>query len=459
MFLEKILSAKTKEIESIEDLIKKYKPSNVEKSSLINALNSDIGRIHVIAEIKRASPSTSVLKKDLNIYPTIMAYKNGGASAISVVTDKTYFSGSYDDIIQVKKITNLPVLAKDFIIHPLQIKLMKTIGADAILLIMRILDDEKYKLLYQMAIESGLEILVEVHSKEEIERAMKMPVRMIGINRRDLDLLKIEKGITEVLFKYLPDEVIKIAESGIEDVQDLNNLQEIGYDACLIGSWLIKSNNPEALLKSFYNLSTSKETKSLKPFVKVCGITNYTDAMKCIELGVYFIGFILADSPRRIPLNKVIEILSKLPKKAKTVAVFKNNPIDYVKEVIAKTNIDLVQLHGNEGFGYIEKISKPVIKSFDMTKEDVSETVKKYRGCVPLLDLPKDMPEEFRYYAAASISKRQPIMVAGKINLNNVERVINEVKPMTIDVCSGVEKEIGIKDHSKLEALMNKIRR
>lgn len=197
---------------------------------------------------------------------------------------------------------------------------------------------------------------------------------------------------------------------------------------------------------------------NVNPFIKICGITNIADALKCVELGVHFIGFIFADSPRRIGIEGTTEIINKIPKKVKTVAVFRNNPIDYVLAIIKKIDIDLVQLHGNEGMGYINLINKPVIKSFDMTEELVSERVRKYKGCVPLLDLPKGTEEEFRIEVAASISDRQPVMVAGKITVENVKRIVSEVKPMAIDICSSIEKEKGIKDHVLLEQLIKEVR-
>lgn len=196
----------------------------------------------------------------------------------------------------------------------------------------------------------------------------------------------------------------------------------------------------------------------VSPFIKICGITNIADAIKCVELGVNFIGFIFTDSPRRISMEKATEIINKIPKKIKKVAVFRNNPIDYVLTAINNVDIDLVQLHGNEGIGYINLINIPVIKSFDMTEEMVSEKVRKYKGCVPLLDLPKCPEEEFRIEVAASISQRQPIMVAGKITLENVKRIVSEVQPMAIDICSSVEKEKGIKDHILLEQLIKEIK-
>lgn len=201
-----------------------------------------------------------------------------------------------------------------------------------------------------------------------------------------------------------------------------------------------------------------EDKKRINPFIKICGITNIVNAIKCIELGVHFIGFIFADSPRKISIEKAAEIINKISKKAKTVAVFKNNPNDYVFTILNMVDIDLVQLHGNERIGYINLIRKQVIKSFDMTEEIVNEKVREYKGCIALLDLPKDTAEEFRIDITANISHCQPIIVAGKKRVENVKRILSQVKPMAIDIWSGIEKEKGFKDHAFMEQLIKEVR-
>lgn len=140
-----------------------------------------------------------------------------------------------------KKITNLPILAKDFIIHPIQLELLKKAGADSVLFIMRILDEDIYVNLFKKAMELDLDILAEVHGIEDIKKAIKLPIKMIGVNRRDLDDLTINKKLTYKLINYLPKETIKIAESGIENPVEIEYLKELGYNACLIGTALLKN--------------------------------------------------------------------------------------------------------------------------------------------------------------------------------------------------------------------------
>jgi len=189
----------------------------------------------------------------------------------------------------------------------------------------------------------------------------------------------------------------------------------------------------------------------MKPYIKICGLTNLEDTMRCLELGANFLGFIFAQSPRRISIEAAEEIIRIIPKTVKSVAVFKNNSLIYIKEILKRVKFDLVQLDGNESLGYISYIDKPVIKSFDLREKEIGIKIRKYKGTIPLLDLPKDYEGEIPIDVAREISGRQLIMIAGKITEENVIRIIEEVRPWCIDVCSGVEKEIGKKDKQKLK--------
>lgn len=197
----------------------------------------------------------------------------------------------------------------------------------------------------------------------------------------------------------------------------------------------------------------------MKPYVKICGLTNLEDTMECLELGANFLGFIFAQSPRKISIDAAEEIVRIIPKTVKSVAVFKNNSLIYINEILKRIRFDLVQLHGNESLGYISYIDKPVIKSFDLTEKEIGIKIRKYKGTIPLLDLPKDYEGDMPIDVAREISRRQLIMIAGKITEENVIKIIEEVRPWCIDVCSGVEKEIGKKDKQKLKNLFRLIER
>lgn len=258
MFLEKILLIKREEAKKIKKIIEDIKELNIEKRSLINSLSKKNG-IHIIAEIKRSSPSLGIIKQNLDIAKMAISYQEAGSSAISIVTDETYFSASWKDIKKIKSITNLPILAKDFIIHPIQLELLKKAGADAVLFIMRILDEDTYFNLFEKAKELNLDVLVEVHNLEDIKLATKLPINLIGVNRRDLNTLTIKRELTAKLFKYLPKQVIKIAESGIENVSEIKYLKNMGYAACLIGTALLRSYKSRKLIFNQLKLNYTRQ--------------------------------------------------------------------------------------------------------------------------------------------------------------------------------------------------------
>lgn len=258
MFLEKILLTKREEVKKIKKIIEDIKELNIEKRSLINSLSKKNG-IHIIAEIKRSSPSLGIIKQNLDIAKMAISYQEAGSSAISIVTDETYFSASWKDIRKIKSITNLPILAKDFIIHPIQLELLKKAGADSVLFIMRILDEDTYFNLFEKAKELNLDVLVEVHNLEDIKFATKLPITMIGVNRRDLKNLTINKDLAKQLFDYLPKQAIKIAESGIENPAEIEHLRNIGYNACLIGTALLKSYKSRKLIFNQLKLNYSRQ--------------------------------------------------------------------------------------------------------------------------------------------------------------------------------------------------------
>lgn len=186
-------------------------------------------------------------------------YEDGGACAISVLTDAKFFSGSLQDMLEVKKQVSLPVLRKDFIIDPVQVLEAKAYGADAVLLIVRILDDGLLRELIEYAKELGLSCLVEVFSLEEAERALKAGASIIGINNRDLDTLQVDISLSKRLAPVVKEMGAKfvVAESGIENRRQVLELENLGVDAFLVGTSLMKSKDPVAKLKELlgYNLS------------------------------------------------------------------------------------------------------------------------------------------------------------------------------------------------------------
>lgn len=254
--LEKIALNKRMEIDLLKaefplSLIRKKLPKT-EPFQLSHALTKN-DSLHVIAEIKKASPSKGILIEDFNPAELAEFYLKGGASAISVLTESKYFQGNYAYIKTVSDISSLPVLCKDFMIDRYQLYHAKYIHADAVLLIVKLLSKEQLTDMILLAEELGLDALVEVHDKSELEIALDCRAKLIGVNNRNLNTFETNLQVSVELSKNIPEDILKISESGIFTSDDVKLLAEHGYRNFLIGEALVKNNNPSNLLKSFRN--------------------------------------------------------------------------------------------------------------------------------------------------------------------------------------------------------------
>ncbi len=193
----------------------------------------------VIAEVKKASPSRGVMVKDFNPTQIAKEYTDGGAHALSVLTDRHYFHGDPAYLSQIKASTSLPLLRKDFIIDEYQVYESKVCGADALLLIVKALEQEKLVDLYQCARSEGLDVLVEVHSALEVERAVAVGVDLIGVNNRNLETFEVSLETSLKLKPLIPPEIVAISESGIRTNEDLQRLAGAGFHGVLVGESLI----------------------------------------------------------------------------------------------------------------------------------------------------------------------------------------------------------------------------
>jgi len=210
---------------------------------------SEKNSVSIIAEIKRRSPSRGALTENLSVAHTAAAYERGGARAISVLTEQEFFHGSVADLQQANSSTRLPVLRKDFIIDEFQVRQSRRIGADAILLIAAILDPKELSHLHTLAREIGLEVLVEVHSAEEIEMALTADPEIIGINNRNLHTFTVDLQTTEILRPLIPDGIVCVSESGVRARKDIDRLAACGVDAALVGEALVTAADPETKVR------------------------------------------------------------------------------------------------------------------------------------------------------------------------------------------------------------------
>jgi len=198
------------------------------------------GEVRLLAEVKRRSPSAGLIREGVDPGEVALAYRAGGAAALSVLTDRDFFGGSLDALRQVRRAVDLPLLRKDFIIDPLQVWEARAAGADAILLIVRILGDERMRDLHAAAGELGMDVLVEAHDALELERAMGIGADLIGINNRDLSTFHTDLQLSIRLAPEIPSEVTLVAESGIRTGEDVGRLGAAGVDAILVGESLMR---------------------------------------------------------------------------------------------------------------------------------------------------------------------------------------------------------------------------
>jgi indole-3-glycerol phosphate synthase len=204
--------------------------------------------LNVISELKKASPSLGVIRKDYSPALLGKGLEAAGAAALSVLTEEDFFSGSLGDLKEASKVTKIPILRKDFIIDPWQVWETRAAGADSFLLIAAVLDDQALRELLDLGRALKMEPLVEVHSREELERVLNAGARIIGINNRDLRDFQVHLETSLELVEAIPDECIAVSESGLHTHQDLLRLRRAGFDAFLIGEHLMKRDDPGAAL-------------------------------------------------------------------------------------------------------------------------------------------------------------------------------------------------------------------
>ena len=250
--LDKIIAQKREEVEQrkkvatityLQERIARQKPP----LDLAPALKGD--HIRLIAEVKQASPSRGMLSPNFNPIELAQTYAEGGAAAISVLTEANYFMGSIEYLAAIREVVKLPLLRKDFIFDPYQVYESRAYGADALLLIAAILSQEQLRELVSLSRSLGLKCLVEVHNEGEVEKAVLSEAEIIGINNRDLDTFTVDIDTTHRLRPLIPQKRIVVSESGIKSRKDIEKLGKWGVDAILVGEALVAADDVLAKMK------------------------------------------------------------------------------------------------------------------------------------------------------------------------------------------------------------------
>lgn len=362
-----------------------------------------------VAEFKRRSPSLGDIRPDARVEQVVPAYAASGASAISVLVDER-FGGTIDDLRVARSTTSVPLLAKGFFSTEEHLRELRDGGADAVLLLLRDLDDATAARLLAYAAELGIDALVEAHDEAELERAHRLSARIIGINARDLSTFRIDRAAQLALVARAAGDVV-IAESGVHTRAQGAAAELAGADAILVGTSLMRAPDPGAKLRDIVS----------RPLVKVCGLTRQEDVDVAVEAGADLLGFIFAEgSPRRAR-----EVLS-VPDTALSVAVFVGEP--------EERGADLVQLYEHEE-GQVRGRDAVLLRDGERV---ASVADLPWEGCDP---------EHLRH--AAEVNGR--LVLAGKLGPDNVRAAIDAVHPWAVDAASRLEAEPGIKDHDKVK--------
>jgi indole-3-glycerol phosphate synthase len=366
-----------------------------------------------VAEVKRRSPSAGDLRPDADPARLAAQFANAGAAAISILVDER-FGGTLADLQAARSATTAPLLAKGFFDDELQLLRLKVAGADAILLLLRDLDDQRAAELLSYARELALEVLVEAHDAEELSRAVALGAEVIGINARDLSTFEIDRRAQLDLVATAPRDRVIVAESGVETRAQGAAAELAGADAILVGSALMRAPQPAAKLSEIVS----------RPLVKVCGLTRREDVDAAVEAGADMLGFILAEqSPRRAP--GVLDV----PDDRLSVAVFVGEP--------EETGADLDQLYAHEE-GRVRGRKAKLLRN----GAPVAEVV----------DLPWDAGDPLHFQRAAAVEGR--VMLAGRLGPDNVREAVRAVRPWAVDAASRLEAQPGIKDHEKVRAFV-----
>lgn len=242
----KILKSKTPESKLL-NLIKYKEKTRGFKKAIDNKISKN--KFALIAEIKKASPSKGIIKKNFIPIEIANSYQRAGATCLSILTEEYWFKGKNSYLTEVRNQVDLPILRKDFILDPWQVLETRNLGADCVLIILSAVDDNVAEELKTTAKNVGLDILVEVHNEDEIERAIRLNPDLIGINNRNLKTLKIDLNNTVKLANLIPNDYVIVCESGLNNNEDLKNMHKIGINTFLVGESLMRNKNIEAATK------------------------------------------------------------------------------------------------------------------------------------------------------------------------------------------------------------------
>jgi tryptophan synthase beta chain len=343
---------------------------------------------HVIAEVKRRSPSAGALiDAPLDVADRARAYAAGGAAMVSVLVEPHWFGGTLEDLGRARSAITIPVLAKEFVVDPRQLPLLRAAGADAVLLLANLHRPASLARLVARAQDLGLEPLVEVHDAAELEAALATDARLIGVNNRDLRTLAVDTTIAERLRAAIPDDRIVIAESGVRDPALLRRWRALGFDGALIGEDLMRTGVDRAAITArvaaFVRAGTPGQpgtdpaADARTPALKICGLTEPAGVAAAVAGGAHMLGINMVEGTRRAldereaaALVRVARAASQAGAGPRIVGVFADRPATEVAAIAGRLDLDAVQLSGDEPAADLDAIPLPVFKVLHLPAED-----------------------------------------------------------------------------------------
>jgi tryptophan synthase beta subunit len=425
--------------------------------------------LHVIAEIKRSSPSAgAIASRGEDIIARARAYEAGGAAAISVLCEPHWFGGSVDDLRAVRAAVSIPVLAKEFVVEPIQLPHLRAAGADLVLLLAVLHPAKRLARLVERALDIGLEPLVEAHDERELERALGTAARLIALNNRDLRTLDVDLERAVRLRELVPDDRLVIAESGVRDASTIAAWRAIGFDGALVGEAFVRAADPAAAVRVFAAAGrqpSDPANLAATPLVKICGITDPEGILAAVRAGADALGLnLVPGTPRALSLGEAIELrrvaralAPAAARPPRIVAITADAGEARIREIVAGLDPDAVQFSGDESPAQIARAGRPVWKVLHLSAAEPADIAAAARPVVALareylaagaeqllIDTaggahPGGTGTRAAPGLVAAIAREVPLLLAGGLTPASVAGAIQSAPAIGVDVASGVE--------------------
>ncbi|MCL2625498.1 MAG: bifunctional indole-3-glycerol-phosphate synthase TrpC/phosphoribosylanthranilate isomerase TrpF [Cystobacterineae bacterium] len=414
--------------------------------------------LRFVFECKKASPSEGLIRPNFDMEEIADALRNF-ADAVSVLTDEPYFQGSFENLKKARATLTQPILCKDFILEPYQVLEARVHGADAVLLMLSVLNDANYQRCAKMARALSMDVLTEVHDEEELDRALKLGAQMIGINNRNLKTMEVDLSTTLRLAPKIPRGHITISESGIKSRADIDKLSPF-IDAFLIGSQLMKEVRLDLALRAL-----------VFGRIKICGLTTPEAARLAYASGASLGGVIFAaDSPRCVSEKRAHEVVCASP--LPMVGVFVNDTPERIARLAQALQLVAIQLHGEESPDYVRSLREALPPACEIWK-----AIRIFNTAFPLEAVLKETGADRLLLEAFNPSARggtgtcfdwellrglspsllSRLIVAGGVSPENVVEA-HRLGAYALDVNSGVEYAPGEKNPEALKRLFSQLR-